>query len=483
MTDIKLSDMDNKYLALGKQTMDEIRYMFLGLAKLDRKGFNISFDKVLEWIGAYEDKPDIIQQKKMKDHLMERYIKEPEYGIMEGLDYIIIIDDTEENKKNRRKTQSLLFSDDGMKYFCAIYKTPKSILVRRYFIQLEKDYIKAIEQTYEENAKSREIVNRSAADIQTCEGHDCFYWCEEAKKLDKERKATVQLLTNVGKKLHETEEKLAVEELNSQFVESHAMILKKKLEETSEQLHVNPEYNKYMETQLLKKEFMKTVYISLVDPSIFYAKKAHGSRKPRGKSSPAKKANSPTDKTGAATKKKNENAMSKYGISFKTLKELDMFSSSDEAEMSETTPTAAKARKRLVVNKEDALEADDADDTPREIREEYVFIDYLNYSASNYKLEAPPRSDIMYYSLSIKEPGAEKKGYVQLGVNIYAYNIDHFRKLKEYLSDPKNKALTPKKDIWQTSINNMEIILRGLFIAEKADPVFKAKVMDEFYAA
>jgi hypothetical protein len=128
-----------------QNAIDDIKLEFLNLVRDGHTGYNISLERACEWLGINCD-------DQFRRDLKRRYLNKSEYCFNEAenendenAEYII---------KEQGKKKVPYFSNDGFKMFCLIMnKSPKSHLVRKYFIRIEKEYVKMLKMTSEEFEK------------------------------------------------------------------------------------------------------------------------------------------------------------------------------------------------------------------------------------------------------------------------------------------------------------------------------------------
>ncbi len=129
---------------MDQSILNDIRTEFFKLAESNRDGFHISLIKAYEWLEL--DLTEDIKQK-----LLKRYLRSEDYAFIEAkseedINAHFII------RKDGKK-HIPWFSDNGFKMLCLISKSSKSKYIIAHFIQCEKDYLRALRQTNEENTK------------------------------------------------------------------------------------------------------------------------------------------------------------------------------------------------------------------------------------------------------------------------------------------------------------------------------------------
>jgi hypothetical protein len=105
--------------------------------------------KTYEWL-------EIEYTDKKKEHLIKRILRNSEYAFLEA--------DTEEClnshyiiRKEGRKDMPW-FSDDGFKMLCCLLPSPKSKYILQYFIHIEKEYWRVLNQSFEETQLELEKI-------------------------------------------------------------------------------------------------------------------------------------------------------------------------------------------------------------------------------------------------------------------------------------------------------------------------------------
>ena len=138
---------------LNNELLEEIKLEFLNMSKNGHVGYNISLETALRWLDMpYED------NSTFKADFKRRILKKDNYSFKEAEDESDMQSDYIIRKNGRR--ECLYFSNDGFKILCQIMsKSPKADYVRRYFIKIEKDYIRVLYQNYEETKKERDTLD------------------------------------------------------------------------------------------------------------------------------------------------------------------------------------------------------------------------------------------------------------------------------------------------------------------------------------
>ncbi len=134
---------------MNQVILDEIRTYFFKLSKNNRTGFHISLYKAYEWLEL--DLTEDIKQK-----LLKRYLRSEDYAFIEAKSE----EDANTHFIIRKDGKKHIpwFSSEGFKMLCLISKSVKSKYIIAHFIQCEKDYLRALKQTKEENEAELQIL-------------------------------------------------------------------------------------------------------------------------------------------------------------------------------------------------------------------------------------------------------------------------------------------------------------------------------------
>jgi len=249
---------------MDPHTQDEIKNAFLAITLSKRQGFHITLNKTLNWLGVFDGKTDI-QIKKIIDNIINRdYIRKKNddgsFNFEENIDYIYIRSKDSKYKNRNPITipKILYFSDNGFKTFCLSYKCNKSNIVRRYYIQLEEDYISALESSQEKNKKILDTIEQN---VKTLKKESIFY----AHESELWKKKAIS--ENKIRKIAENDRDEA--EIYNIYAEMKAEQCKKNMIELEQSIMEEPELDYYLELEVLKKKYMKPIEVYLVDPQKF----------------------------------------------------------------------------------------------------------------------------------------------------------------------------------------------------------------------
>lgn len=245
-------DLVERYSAqLNDETRSEIKALFLSITYSERQGFFISLPKALSWMGAFDEKTTETQKIDMIDNVYNHfYIKNHAYQFKEGEDYVI-----RKDPKNLRRKICFL-SDFAFKYLSAITPYPKSMAVRMYYIQLEKDYVTALLATETENKKVYDSHQRFVTDFQQYK-KDMWYWEGETQYAQTK-------LTTINKDVKRLEQEKVHSEISNDLAQ--AQILKLKQEKKFHKEQLIREGNHQARLHALVKRHLIPIYVSYFDP-------------------------------------------------------------------------------------------------------------------------------------------------------------------------------------------------------------------------
>lgn len=123
-----------------------IKVEFLSLIKLNQNGYFISLEKTYNWLENNNVYNDYAISESSRRNFKKRYLRNDKFLLDEAesetdfyKDYVMI--------KNKNNIAFPWFSIEGFKTFCMVANEPKSVFVRKYFIQVEKDYMRVLEQS------------------------------------------------------------------------------------------------------------------------------------------------------------------------------------------------------------------------------------------------------------------------------------------------------------------------------------------------
>jgi hypothetical protein len=228
-------------------TVEDVRKLFLGIAKARRTGYHTTFDEILEFLGRY-DGLNQKQKNQLKKDILSRNISK--YGLERGKEYEIYIEDNP-NKKKQHLANIYKFSDRGFKIFCMCIKSPKLKLIIEYYVNLEFDYIKRLSAEKEEN--------KSISD-------DLEVYAEKIKELTKQaeeyEKKTKNYIIWTGEEENVCEKAEKQLESESNLNNKINTISIDVLPDTSPDIS----FNDYYYSTIIKKTYMKSIYMIVMDP-------------------------------------------------------------------------------------------------------------------------------------------------------------------------------------------------------------------------
>jgi len=146
-----------------KKEVDQIRLEFLDLVINKIDGYFISFENICKWLEDNETFEKYNTDKIYRRHFLDRNLRNNN-----GIIFNEAKDEDDKNKyfimrKECNQVRYPWFSSDGFKAYCMMSKKPKGALVRAYFIEVEKDYVRALSQTFEQNAAELKSLKEDLA--------------------------------------------------------------------------------------------------------------------------------------------------------------------------------------------------------------------------------------------------------------------------------------------------------------------------------
>jgi phage anti-repressor protein len=384
--------MDTKLIDKNIQNLIKIEFQKL-LENAD-DGYIISLESLCEWLECYELYEKYISDAKYRENLNAKTLRVKLYETNDENDitYDFIM----------RKSGNInipWFSVDGFKQFCMFSKNAKSILVRRYYIKMEKDYRRALRQSKVENKK-------------------------ELEKLEKDIKISKNSTDNKQVKLEvwqKENDKLLLEV-------NHLNIINKKAKRIAPIIYDKDNFNAIgkadmKELMMLRKKHMKEVSVYIVNSEVFNKKVTKSDKKPK------------------STKSDKSNKKMLGGV----------FSDSDS---SDENKESSSSRKNIPSNiKIIELSACRIADEYTKNFDEYTFDDIK-------EVYDPLK---LYYCIGgINSVEKNMDNYYKI-CTIYVLDKEHLKDIKDELNDDeiKNgeyKFKTSKKDIYVMSYDQLEEI-------------------------
>lgn len=139
--------------------IEKIEAEYLTLVRDNKTGYFIPLKNTCNWLERMDLYNKYESNTQARKDFNRHYLRDPEYELVEAQkpedegDFIMI--------KNENNISFPWFSADGFKAICLILKSKKSSKVRKYFIQVEKKYWKALHQSEEENKKELEKLKEN----------------------------------------------------------------------------------------------------------------------------------------------------------------------------------------------------------------------------------------------------------------------------------------------------------------------------------
>ena len=222
-----------------KKIINDIKIEFLSLLDKNMIGYFISLEQVYNWL----ENPEVYVRYSTDDmfrrNFRRRFLRSDKVMLDEAKNESNLDDDFIMRKN--KNIEYPWFSVDGFKTFCIAVDEDKSRYVRKYFIQIEKDYLRVLRQSKEENEK------------------------ENKELKDKIAKLDSRLMDNIDR-ANKYEEQALMLEFKLKKNEAIEMILDDKDDFATEG---NPEYKEYL---YLKSLYYKKVPLYIVNPEYIAAK-------------------------------------------------------------------------------------------------------------------------------------------------------------------------------------------------------------------
>lgn len=236
-----------------KKVINDIKVEFLSLINKKNNGYIISLENVYTWL----ENPDVYTKYKNDDmfrrDFRRRYLRDEKIMMYESnnesdLDHDYIM----------RKTNNIKFpwfSVEGFKMFCLAVNENKARYVRKYFIEIEKDYLRVINQTDAENKKELKELTTKMNNFES-----------NLLKTKSDLNQTIELANKY-------EEKYLVAEYENKKIK----YIKNVLDDADDFATAgNPEYVEY---KYIKTTYYKKVGVYIVNPEYIKPKKPRKSIK------------------------------------------------------------------------------------------------------------------------------------------------------------------------------------------------------------
>lgn len=218
---------------------ERIKVEFLSLLKKKNNGYIISLEALYNWLGNKESYKEYKTEQRVRDYFNEVLRKNFRESKIENdikKDFIM-------RKKN--KTNFPWFSVIGFQAFCMFSSEEISKDVRSYFIDLEEEYMDALEQPEE---KRKEMSEKLKLKIKLLEDDDNNPY---KLKFNKE---------------HEVCESLREENIDLIIKNIKAKITRPYLE--NKEYFIDDGNPEYKELKFLRKKHMKEVWVYIVNPDL-----------------------------------------------------------------------------------------------------------------------------------------------------------------------------------------------------------------------
>jgi hypothetical protein len=143
-----IEETDEEYKLILQKIKEDIKIEFLAIAQKNRKGFFISLPRALEWLRI-----EYTDNRYFRDNFKRRILDSDNYYFQcatsetdYDADYIY-----KNNEDGDTRIKIPWFSDKGFKELCMIMnKSPKAKLIRKYYLDLENEYVKMLKMEINE---------------------------------------------------------------------------------------------------------------------------------------------------------------------------------------------------------------------------------------------------------------------------------------------------------------------------------------------
>jgi phage anti-repressor protein len=233
----------------------DIEIEFLSLLKSNLGKYNISLKNVYEWL----EMPELYSSYKTDKSVRTVFRR----GVLSGENYILDEADNENDlgkgfiiRKGEKGINYPWFSVDGFKTFVMTLKrNKKAYLVRKYFLEVERNYWDALNRSEKENKAKLKKLNS-----------DIDRFVTRLDKVEQERDVYLGERFEVQRKLKKTRDLERVLDKKDDFL-----------------LNVNGEYSNYI---FLQKLFLKPISLYVVNPDYMKQKSTKTPKEPKQKKEP-----------------------------------------------------------------------------------------------------------------------------------------------------------------------------------------------------
>ena len=237
--------------------IETIKIEFIALIKQKNNGYIISMEMIYNWLEHPKIYSDYSANEDFRRDYRRRYLRSNDWFVESkdqndlNKDFIMV------NCENNISYP--WFSVNGFKALCMTLNTEKSRFVRQYFIQIESDYVRVLEQTKEQNDIERIELNAKIAEFE-----------KQEKTFHKKVEKITKTLEKVQKERDET-------------LVKNFEIKNKISEQRSKSNNIDDMNNVLDELEYSRKHLMKQVPIYIVNPEFMTKAKKEKVVKPKEK--------------------------------------------------------------------------------------------------------------------------------------------------------------------------------------------------------
>lgn len=219
------------------QIINGIKLDFLSLLRDNKSGYFITLEKLYTWLEMPQVYANYISDGNYRRNFRKRYLRCDKLL----LDESVCETDLEQDFIMRKENGINMpwFSNEGFKTFCMVVNEPKSNYVRKYFIQIEKDYMRVLKQTAEITAKELQILNTDLANAKS-----------SIIKISDSSEQTLQQNLELQHKLKKTQTLEVILDEQDDFCSNGNA-------EYKEYLYLRELYMKHIPLYIVKKEFVE----------------------------------------------------------------------------------------------------------------------------------------------------------------------------------------------------------------------------------
>lgn len=228
------------------QLINEIKTEFLALVKNKKTGYIISLEQLYNWLGNQEIYEKYKFDKDFRKYYLRDYLRNTKYILQESKDENDLTKDFIMKRGETGQTMYPWFSTEGFKKYCMVLDLPKANFIRLYYLQLEEDYMRVLEQTVEQNKIELDALHENIKKLE----FDLEKKAKELEKKDEEHKEELKHYVSNNSEL--------TKKLNSYFKLNETLKYREEFAETGS--------DEYKMLEYFKIKYMKKAEIYLVNP-------------------------------------------------------------------------------------------------------------------------------------------------------------------------------------------------------------------------